>query len=105
MEHHEHSITGVGVYITVFLTLMVLTGVTVGAAALELGWFNTPVALAIAGTKAAVVVWFFMELRQARPLTKLAALSAVAWLSLLLIFTFGDFGSRHWVANPQNWLK
>ena len=46
----------VGLYLTIF-SMMILTGVTVAAALLNLGLFNFPVAMVIAGFKASLVVW------------------------------------------------
>jgi len=100
-----HPVTPVGMYIGVFLTLMVLTLVTVVAAKFDLGALNTPIALGIAGTKATVVVLFFMELRHARLLTKLAAVVGIAWLAILLIFLFSDYGSRSWIPTSPTWVS
>ena len=61
MSQGGHPVTGVGVYIGVFAALMVLTIITVAAASVDIGLLNTPVALAIAGTKATIVILFFME--------------------------------------------
>jgi hypothetical protein len=47
----------------VFLALLVGTGVTVGASYVDLGIWNTPVAMLIAVTKASLVVFFFMHLK------------------------------------------
>jgi cytochrome c oxidase subunit 4 len=100
---HEHHVTPTGVYIGVFLGLMVLTAVTVGAAMIDLGALNTPIALAIAGTKATLVMYFFMELRHAPPLTRLVALTGIMFLSILLILTFGDYFGRGMVRVPTHW--
>ena len=49
-------------YLAVWGALMVLTALTVGAAQLNLGSFNLPLALGIATVKAALVALFFMHL-------------------------------------------
>ena len=51
MSTKSHD-SGIGAYLGVFVALMVLTALTVWAAFLHLGVWNTPVALAIAVTKA-----------------------------------------------------
>lgn len=105
-ENHEHALPSVGAYVGVFLALMVLTAITVASAALDLGWLNTPIALAVAGTKATLVMWIFMELRHAPPLTRLAAVTGVAFLAILLILFLTDYqmGRTLWTPDPPTWL-
>ena len=92
-------------YIGVFLALMVLTLVTVGAAKLDLGLLNTPIALAIAGSKAFLVMYIFMELRSASALTRLSALSGVVFLAIMLIMIGQDYAARSYLPYPANWGK
>ncbi|MCC6590737.1 MAG: cytochrome C oxidase subunit IV family protein [Bryobacterales bacterium] len=101
--NHTHSVTSAGLYIGIFLALMVLTILTVAAAWVDMGLLNTPIALLIAGTKATLVVLFFMEVRHAHPITKLAVISAILWLVILGVLTFSDYISRGWLYRPQNW--
>lgn len=90
-------------YIGIFLALMVLTVITVAVAWVDLGLLNTPVALLIAGTKASLVVLFFMEVRHAHPITKLVVISSILWLVILGILTFSDYLGRGWLYRPQGW--
>ncbi|MEZ5398560.1 MAG: cytochrome C oxidase subunit IV family protein [Bryobacteraceae bacterium] len=94
MDNNSHHVPSLGSYLGVFGALMFFTAITVGAATLDLGVFNLPIALAIAGTKAALVMWIFMELRHAPRLTRLTAMTGVAFLAILLILTFGDYVGR-----------
>jgi cytochrome c oxidase subunit 4 len=103
-NHSSHEVPSVGAYLGVFGALMVLTVITVGAAMVDLGTFNTPIALAIAGTKATLVMWIFMELRHAPRLTRLTAVTGIAFLAILLILTFGDYYGRTLSTNPKTWL-
>ena len=82
------------VYYTIFLALMVLTGVTVGAAFLNLGALNFPVALAIAILGAAMVVLFFMHVKYSSHLTKLIVVTSLFFLFILLAETMMDFATR-----------
>ena len=50
-------------YYTIFAILMLLLVATVGGAYLPLGHFHLPVALTIAGVKAALIVLYFMHVR------------------------------------------
>ncbi len=89
-----------GSYVSIFLALMVLTAITVGAAFINLGTFNATVALAVATVKATMVVLFFMHVKYSSRLTKLAVVSGFFFLSILLLLTFVDYGARSWVNAP-----
>ena len=87
-------------YYTIFGTLIVLTGVTVAIARMDLGAMNTPVALAIAGFKATLVILFFMGVKYNTPLTKVVAASGFVWLIILFGITMGDYLTRSWIGFP-----
>jgi cytochrome c oxidase subunit IV len=83
-------------YYIIWIILLVLTGVTAGVSFIDLGQFNTVVALAIATFKAVLVVLFFMHVRYAsEKLIKLVVIAAVFWLSLLLCLSMMDYLTRH----------
>jgi cytochrome c oxidase subunit 4 len=90
-------------YFAIFGALMLGTVLTILAARVDLGALNTPVALLIAGTKATLVVWFFMEVRHAPALTRIAVTAGVFGLAILLILTYSDYASRNWLPNPPGW--
>ena len=81
-------------YYAIFATLMVLTFVTVFVSGIDLGPLNTVVALAIAGFKALLVVLFFMHVKYATRLTKVAAVAGFYWLMILLALTLSDYLTR-----------
>ena len=81
-------------YVTIFMLLMVLTAVTVGAAFLDLGPFNTLVALLIACTKMMLVVLYFMHVRYSSRLTWAVVGAGFFWLALLLLLTLADYVTR-----------
>ena len=71
MAHHETGrdaaaphVMPLGTYFAVFLALMAGTALTVVAAYVDLGWANNAVALAIAITKATLVILFFMHVKE-----------------------------------------
>ena len=81
--------------IAVWLALLVLTGVTAGVAFIDLGPFNTIVALVIATIKALLVVLIFMHVKYASDrLTKVVLISALFWLFLLLGLSLADYTTR-----------
>lgn len=87
-------VSPVSLYVTIFLSLMVLTAVTVGAAFVDLGAFNFAVAMLIAGFKATLVIWFFMHVKYASPLTKLTVATGLFFLAILLGLFMVDYGSK-----------
>ncbi|HTM30000.1 MAG TPA: cytochrome C oxidase subunit IV family protein [Vicinamibacterales bacterium] len=82
------------VYYAIFLALMVLTGLTVFAAFVNLGVLNFPVALAIAVIKSTLVILFFMHVKYSSRLTKLVVVTSLFFLVILLGETFMDYASR-----------
>ena len=63
-EPHVH-VTPLKLYVGIFVTLMVLTAITVAAAYVDLGELNKVVALGIASFKATLVVLYFMHVKYA----------------------------------------
>ena len=88
-------------YYIIFATLMVLTGVTVWVAFLDLQFMNTIVALSIAVFKATLVVLFFMHLKYSTRLTWVVAGSGFVWLAIMFALTLSDYLSRGWVNAAQ----
>jgi len=90
---------GMRTYVTVFLLLLVLTGVTVMAAFVHMGRMNDVVALTIAVTKATLVLLYFMHLRHSTALARLTVIAGVAWLMILLVLTMSDVTTRGWIGD------
>lgn len=84
-------------YYLVFIALIIGTGLTVAAAEVDLGALNNVVMIAIAGTKALLVVLFFMHVRWGTRLTWVVAGSGFFWLLILFGITMTDYLSRGWV--------
>ena len=84
-------------YYSVFAALIVGTALTVGAAELDLGPLNNVVMLAIACTKALLVILFFMHVRWSSRLTWVVAASGFVWLLILFGITMTDYLTRGWV--------
>ncbi len=95
-ENHQHThIVPLSVYYTIFAALLVGTALTVWVAYIDLGALNTVVALAIACTKATLVVLYFMHVKYASKLTWAVVSGSVFWLLILLALTFNDYLTRH----------
>jgi cytochrome c oxidase subunit 4 len=88
-------------YYAIFGALMLGTALTVGAAFIDLPFsLNFPVALAIAITKATLVVMFFMHVKYGSHLTKLIVGVAIFFLGIMLTLTMTDYLSRGWFTAP-----
>ena len=95
-EHHEHHIVSPRVYLLIFGTLLLCTGLTVWAAFTEMGWLNPVVAIAIACFKATLVVLYFMHIRYSSTLMKLTVCAGVFTFLVLITMTMSDYISRAW---------
>ena len=92
----HHHIVPIPVYAAIFAALLVLTGVTIAVAYIDLGPLNIAVALAIAFFKASLVVLYFMHVKYSSRLVQLAAATGFVWLGIMLSFTLSDIWTREW---------
>jgi cytochrome c oxidase subunit 4 len=83
---HGHHIIPVKVYWAVFIGLLFFTIITVLAAYVNLGPLNIPLALAIAGAKATLVVMFFMALKYDKKINVM-----IFSIGLLFVLVFMGF--------------
>jgi cytochrome c oxidase subunit 4 len=98
MEHEEyaHHIVGPGVYVVILFALLLGTALTVWASFIDLGFWNPIIALAIATTKATLVVLFFMHVRYSTKLTMLTVGAGIFMFLTLISMTMADYISRAW---------
>jgi cytochrome c oxidase subunit 4 len=78
----------------VFGSLLGLTWLTVQVAGIDLGPWNTALALGIASLKASLVLLYFMHLRWSHRLTWVFAASGLFFLVILITLTLSDFMTR-----------
>jgi len=95
-EHAEHHIVTPLQYCYVFGTLLVFTGITVGAAYVDLKWANPVIALGIACFKAVIVILFFMHAAYQSRLIKMTIASGFFMFLVLITMTLSDYISRAW---------
>jgi len=81
---------GYAALIAVWLGLLLLTGITVGLAHLDLGVARIWGALLIASAKAGLVIAFFMHLRYEGRLLRWVLFATLATLAIFIGFTFFD---------------
>jgi cytochrome c oxidase subunit IV len=84
-------------YYMVFGALILGTILTVAAAKVDMGALNNIVMLAIACTKASLVILFFMHVRWSSRLTWVVAMAGFFWLLILFGIGMSDYMSRGWV--------
>ncbi len=102
--HDEHEIAHVmplQVLFGVFAALMVLTFLTVAATWFDFGWFNLPVAMAIATVKATLVALYFMHLRYDAPFSGLAFLVALVFVAVFILIVLLD--TVHYEADVESY--
>ncbi len=105
-EHGAHTehIVPVSTYLLVFLALLVGTALTTWVAYIDLGKWNTVVALVIAFCKMILVVLFFMHVKYATGLTRVIIIAGFFWLAIMITLTCQDELTRTWEIVPQGWL-
>lgn len=101
--HAEHAHPSVGLYFTIFGTLMVLTAITVAVAFVNLGLLNNVVALLVAFIKTILVVLFFMHVRYSSRTTKIFAVAGFFFLAILISFTVSDMQVRSPDPQSKGW--
>ena len=95
-EEHEHHIVSPMVYLVILASLLVGTALTIWASYVDLGILNPIIALAIACTKATLVVLFFMHVKYSTRLTKLTVFAGVFTFMILIGMTLADYFTRAW---------
>lgn len=93
-EHSEHIVSA-GLYWLIWAILICATVLTAWIATIDLGKFNTIIALFIATCKASIVVLFFMNVKYtSEKMTKTVLVAAVFWLLILLFLSLSDYSTR-----------
>ena len=93
-EHQQHHIIPLNVYIKVLSLLLLLTAITVAAAQINFGPWNTVIAMAIASIKAGFVLAFFMHLKYDNKMYLVCFGTGVFFLMVLYFFSWLDILTR-----------
>jgi cytochrome c oxidase subunit 4 len=96
-QTHTPHVLPLRIYWGVFFALVVGTLLTVWSATKDLGSWNMPIALAIAVTKALLVILFFMHVKYSTKLTWLFVAAGFLWFIIMVVITMSDFVSRDWL--------
>ncbi len=95
MNHNqEHHNLPYGLFIKIWLALIVLTGITVGVCYLDMQKWTIFTAMLVATVKAALVILFFMHIRYEKPIIKWMVLILIATYAVFIILTFSDYSFR-----------
>ncbi len=87
-------------YLLVWIALLILAAATTLIGYLDLGAFNMPIAIAIATTKAALIVAFFMQAKVESRVVQVIIAAGVLWMGIMLSNTLGDYVTRGWLGFP-----
>ena len=81
-------------YFLTWLALMVLLALTTASSFIPMGAWNTVANMGISCAKALLVALFFMHLRGAGALLRIAAITGLLWLAILFSLSWTDLGTR-----------
>jgi len=87
-QHEEHN--GFNVYVLAWMSLLILTAVTVTVAGMHLGKLSVLTAIVIAAVKAGIVLSFFMHLKYEAPLLRTMVYVVIGTLVIFIGLTFTD---------------
>jgi cytochrome c oxidase subunit 4 len=96
-EHTTHHIVPKSTYYLIFTALMIGTALTWWVATIDLGAMNNVIMLAIAVTKATLVVLFFMHVKYSKPMTWTEILASLFWFGIMVVLTMNDYLTRSWL--------
>jgi len=89
--HDEPHIVPIHVFVKVWLALLVLTGITVGASIYFPGKIGILVAVIVTPTKAALILMFFMHLRYEKKIFVIMFLVAISIFAVFVGLTLIDY--------------
>ena len=92
--HDAHHGPGYRTFVAIWATLMVFTGLTVWLSTVHLGFLNVLAAMAVATSKALLVVLFFMHLKYESRTFHWMVFTAFFVLAIFISMTFFDTAYR-----------
>lgn len=96
----SQHVVGIRLNLTIYVILLGLLALTIGAAYVDLGRWNAGVAMLIAAIKATLIVLFFMHVKYSRKLTWVFSAAGLLWFAILVVLTFSDYDTRGWLNIP-----
>lgn len=83
-------------YFFTFFGLIGLTALTTLLGFIDMGVFNTVIALLLAAVKASLIAAFFMHALYETKLVRVVMAGGVIWFLILITITLSDYISRNW---------
>ena len=83
----------------VWAAMLVLLAISVGGTFLPIGAWRQAISLGVAAIKAALILWFFMDLRRSEGLARLAGAGAVTFLTVMIALFAADYLTRGWLSD------
>jgi cytochrome c oxidase subunit IV len=102
-EGSSHDIS-TATHLGVFVALLILTGVMVWTATVNLHGWNTTLALGIAGVKGTLIILYLMHARFSSWLVRATIAGGFFFLIIMFGLTFADYVSRETVS-PLPYLQ
>ena len=90
MEEDKKHIVSAKTFVVVWIALLCLTGLTIMAAQMKMREWSMVANIAIASTKATLVLWFFMHLKYEKRSLKLIIILPLITVSVIIGLTFFD---------------
>lgn len=94
MSENGHHVLPFKLYVNVFLSLLVLTVITVWVAQFDFGSLNTLIAMLVATVKATLVALYFMHLKYDDKMNTVCLLGGVFFLVVMFAFIAIDVYTR-----------
>lgn len=94
IERDHNPPLSYGSFVMIWLGLIILTGLTITATAMNLGNFSLVAAVLIASAKASLVVFIFMNLKDEPLIFRLMLGVALVTLASIMVLTFFDTSYR-----------
>jgi cytochrome c oxidase subunit 4 len=89
-------------YVVIYMVLMCLLALTIVLSYVDIGRHqNNSIAIAIAVTKAVLIILFFMHMKYERWITWYFAAAGFLWLCIMLTLTMTDYLTRNHPANSS----
>ena len=88
-------------YVLTWIALMIFLALTCASSYFRMGEWNTVVNMAISCAKALLIAIFFMHLRNAGALLRIAAITGLVFLAILFGLSGADYVTR--TISPTPW--
>jgi cytochrome c oxidase subunit IV len=83
-------------YIVTGVALIGLLALTIATSYLNLGMLNPIITASISVASTALIILFYMNVRQSKPLLWVFVGAGFFWLGIMFVLAFSDFLTRGW---------